>query len=134
MIAAEIRRLQYLNDLIGQTLEVIQQRSFGIGASPYAQFGVGALPYASPLNMGASPYAPQFGVGPQVHGGLMGWGTPAFGHYGLQPQSFFTPYLGTAQTAYGPGAFPGTTFNGGVAAPWTHMPFDRSGVGTGAIS
>lgn len=90
MITPEIRRLQVLNDLIAQTLDVINQRSLwsgGLSHTPYApEFGVPQV----------NPYMAQYGV-PQPNIGQLAGAQVPFAAQGLM----HSPFAGLGQQ--GPG-------------------------------
>jgi hypothetical protein len=105
MVNPDIRKLQILNDLIAQTLDVINQRSLAGGLSH-------------------SPYVPEFGISPI---------NPVFAQYGLGsygiPQAFAQPQIGQL----GQGVSFGNPWNQGLThspfAPWA----SQSGQGFGGF-
>jgi hypothetical protein len=120
MVTPEIRRLQVLNDLIAQTLDVINQRalwSSGLSHTPYApELGVGQV---------VNPFLAQYGV-PQANIGQLAGTQVPFAAQGLMHSPFAA--LGQqGQVPFGQQPFgqfyPGTPY----ASPWTqglmHSPF-----------
>ncbi len=94
MVNPDIRKLQILNDLIAQTLDVINQRSFAGGLSH-------------------SPYVPEFGISP-INPALAQYGV---GSYGI-PQAM-VPFV---QAQIGQGVPSGVPWNQGLThtpfTPW----------------
>jgi hypothetical protein len=127
-----------LNDLIAQTLEIIQQRAFG-GALPY-----GGQSWGYPQAYG------QFGMHPTwAYGQTQTFGVNPFGGVGYGMTPYQTPYttghngpfgqLGTHPfngfgTIHQPFFGPIPTTPGGTVNPWTPTPLDRTGVNPVAVS
>src|SRR5690242_19593010 len=114
MVNPDIRRLQFLNDLIAQTLDVINQRSWvgGLSHTPYtdinnpyqlSQFGNVPLMQPQSFGMGIG-HTPFQGAVPNVFGNVMpnmvgqglgyGQNLPAnvFGALAHTPFAYQTPY------------------------------------------
>src|SRR5215831_14062880 len=141
MVTPEIRRLQVLNDLIAQTLDVINQRSLlssGLSHTPYAELGV---PQVNPfLAQQLNPLLAQYGVPQTPIGQLAGaqvpFATPGMMHspfVGLQgpfgqQQTFGQALFGQQPFGQAPfGQQPVGQFWTPYTAPWTqglmHTPF-----------
>jgi len=142
MVTPEIRRLQVLNDLIAQTLDVINQRSLlssGLSHTPYApELGV---PQVNPfLAQQVNPLLAQYGVPQATIGQLAGaqvpFATPGLMHspfVGLQgpfgqQQPFGQALFGQQPFGQAPfGQQPVGQFWTPYTAPWTqglmHTPF-----------
>jgi hypothetical protein len=116
-MVTDIRKLQILNSLIGQTLEVLERRTTGYGQGPFFGPTQGLEHLAAFGQVGTGfqfPYSGQNQVTGQGFGGFGGFGTqPGFGTqtYGIQPgygtqqgmMPGFVPYFGA-----GMGFRPGT--------------------------
>ena len=131
MVTPEIRRLQVLNDLIAQTLDVINQRSLlssGLSHTPYApELGV---PQVNPfLAQQVNPLLAQYGV-PQAGIGQP-WGAQVpFAGQGLMHSPFAGLQGPFGQQPFGQQQFgqqPFGQFWPPYASPWTqglmHSPF-----------
>src|SRR5215510_8681707 len=136
MVTPEIRRLQVLNDLIAQTLDVINQRSLlssGLSHTPYApEFGV---PQVNPfLAQQVSPLLAQYGV-PQAGIGQLAGAQVPFATQGLMHSPFAGLQGPFGQQPFGQALFgqqpfgqqPFGQFGSPYASPWTqglmHTPF-----------
>src|SRR5215472_5172417 len=131
MVTPEIRRLQVLNDLIAQTLDVINQRSLltsGLSHTPYApELGV---PQVNPfLAQQVNPLLAQYGVPQATIGQLAGAQVP-FATPGLMHSPFVGLQGPFGQQPFGQGPFsqqPIGQFWTPYTAPWTqglmHTPF-----------
>lgn len=115
MVTPEIRRLQVLNDLIAQTLDVINQRtlwSSGLSHTPYApELGVSQV----------NPFLAPYGV-PQANIGQLTGAHFPFAAQGLMHSPFAGLQGPFGQQPFGQ-FYQGTPF----ASPWTqglmHSPF-----------
>jgi len=133
MVTPEIRRLQVLNDLIAQTLDVINQRSLlssGLSHTPYAPELGG--PQVNPfLAQQVNPLLAQYGV-PQASIGQLAGAQVPFATLGLMHSPFVGLQGPFGQQPFGQqlfgqqpfGQFPQWT---PYAFPWTqglmHSPF-----------
>ncbi len=133
MTSPDIRKLQYLNDLITQTLDAITQRSFGLwGANPWSQpFTSHGYGYGAPMGLGVHPQLafgapPTFGPYAQIAGP---WMNPyAVGYTPTLQQPWQQTVTGLGYGMNGIGA------HGGVTHPFATTPFDRTGVNPIALS
>src|SRR5262249_29475044 len=121
MVTPEIRRLQVLNDLIAQTLDIINQRSLwasGLSHTPYApELGV---PQVNPLMA-------QYGV-PQANIGQLAGAQVPFAPQGQVPFAtqglMHSPFAGLGQQGVGLGQ------QGlGVQGPFGQSPFGQQPFG-----
>jgi hypothetical protein len=137
MVTTDLRKLQILNDLIAQTLDVLERRVAQWGGFPQAQstadafFGMGAP------NGAQIPFVPQGGIGPfgGYAMGVLGQGGPHYGYAMPVPQPYahgtwagapvqnaLTPQqaaylfgqMGPGTIGTGPGAFYGRPVGVGV--------------------
>src|SRR5215471_9303801 len=125
MVTPEIRRLQVLNDLIAQTLDVINQRSLlssGLSHTPYApELGV---PQVNPfLAQQVNPLLAQYGV-PQTPIGQHAGAQVPFATAGLM----HSPFIGQQgpfgqQQPFGQAPFGQQPFG---QAPFGQQPFGQA--------